>query len=121
MRYISSQGVEILVGRNNVQNDSLTTRIAHKGDLWLHVQKIHGSHVIIRCMGEDVDPQTLREAASLAAYHSQAADGAKVSVDYTRVKYVRKPSGALPGMVRYTDYSTIMAQADASLAERLKA
>ncbi|MBE6914359.1 MAG: fibronectin/fibrinogen-binding protein [Ruminococcaceae bacterium] len=121
LRYVSGTGVEILVGRSNVQNDRLTTKIAEKGDMWLHTQKIHGSHVIIRCAGADVDEQTLCEAASLAAYHSQASGGGKVPVDYTRVKYVKKPAGSLPGMVIYTDYSTISAEADEALAEKLKA
>jgi predicted ribosome quality control (RQC) complex YloA/Tae2 family protein len=121
LRYVSSSGLEILVGRSNAQNDQLTTKTAHRGDMWLHTQKIHGSHVIIRCAGAEVDEQTLTEAASLAALHSQAGDGGKVPVDYTRVKFVKKPSGAMPGMVVYTDYSTIIAQADEALAEKLKA
>ena len=89
--------------------------------MWLHVQKLHGSHVIIRCEGAEPDEQTLREAASLAALHSQASNGGKVPVDYTRVKYVKKPAGALPGMVVYTDYATLAAEADEALAEKLKA
>ncbi len=120
LSYMSSGGFEILVGRSNSQNDRLTLKIAHKGDIWLHTQKIHGSHVIIRCAGENVDDATLAEAASLAALHSQSSGGGKVSVDYTRVKFVKKPQGSLPGMVIYTDYSTILAEADESLAERLK-
>ncbi len=121
LRYRSSEGYEILVGRSNLQNDALTFKTAHKGDLWLHVQKIHGSHVIIRCEGVQPDDETLREAASLAALHSQAAEGGKVPVDYTRVKYVKKAAGALPGMVIYTDYATVVAEADEALAEKLKA
>ena len=120
LSYVSSGGYEILVGRSNTQNDRLTLKIAHKGDIWLHTQKIHGSHVIIRCAGEDVDDATLTEAASLAALQSQASEGGKVSVDYTRVKFVKKPQGSLPGMVIYTDYSTIIAEADEALAEKLK-
>ena len=120
LRYRSSEGVEILVGRSNVQNDKLTTKTAHKGDLWLHTQKVHGSHVVIRCAGEPVGDATLAEAAALAVYHSQASEGGKVPVDFTRIKYVKKPAGALPGMVVYTDYSTIVAEADAALAERLR-
>ena len=116
-----SGGFEILVGRSNLQNDLLTTKTARKGDLWLHVQKVHGSHVIIRCDGAEVDDRTLAEAASLAVYHSQAAGGGKVPVDYTRVKYVKKPAGALPGMVVYTDYATLIAEADEALADKLKA
>ena len=121
LRYRSTQGFEILVGRSNLQNDMLTTKTARKGDMWLHVQKLHGSHVIIRCEGAEPDEQTLREAASLAALHSQASNGGKVPVDYTRVKYVKKPAGALPGMVVYTDYATLAAEADEALAEKLKA
>ena len=121
LRFVSTAGWEILVGRSNVQNDKLTTKSAHKGDLWLHTQKIHGSHVIIRCEGAEVDDRTLREAASLAVLFSQAAEGGKVPVDYTRVKYVKKPAGALPGMVVYTDYSTVIAEADPALREKLKA
>ena len=121
LRYRSSTGVEILVGRSNLQNDALTTKTARKGDVWLHVQKVHGSHVLIRCDGGEVDAATLEEAASLAVYHSQAAEGGKIPVDYTRARYVKKPAGALPGMVVYTDYSTIIAAADAALAEKLKA
>ena len=120
LRYVSGTGIEILVGRSNSQNDILTTKTAHRGDLWLHVQKLHGSHVIVRCAGAEIDAQTLAEAASLAALHSQASLGGKVPVDYTRVKFVKKPAGALPGMVVYTDYATLIAEADEALAERLK-
>lgn len=120
LRFRSSGGFEILVGHSNVQNDKLTTKTARKGDLWLHTQKVHGSHVIIRCEGETPDEQTLREAACLAACYSQAAEGGKVPVDYTRAKYVKKPAGALPGMVVYTDYSTLVAEADPTLPEKLK-
>jgi len=121
LKYISGDGIEILVGRSNLQNDMLTLKTAHRGDMWLHTQKIHGSHVIIRCAGAVVSDETLFEAACLAALHSQAADGSKVPVDYTRVKYVKKTSGSLPGMVIYTDYSTIIASGDKSLADRLRA
>ena len=121
LRYVSSGGYEILVGRNNAQNDTLTLRTASKGDLWFHTQKIHGSHVILRCAGETPDEGSLREAASLAALHSQAAAGGRVSVDYTRVKLVKKPAGARPGMVVYTGQTTLAAEADEALAERLKA
>ena len=119
LRYVSSGGYEILVGRNNAQNDALTLRSAHKGDLWFHTQKIHGSHVILRCAGETPDEDSLREAASLAALHSQAAAGGRVPVDYTRVKLVKKPAGARPGMVVYTGQTTLAAEADEALAEKL--
>ena len=120
LRYVSDSGWEILVGRSNRQNDQLTLRTSDRGDIWLHVQKIHGSHVLIRCAGAEVDSETLSQAASLAALHSQASGGGKVPVDYTRAKYVKKPSGALPGMVIYSNYATIAAEADEALAQRLK-
>ena len=119
-RFRSDTGMEILVGRNNAQNDRLTTRDARRTDMWLHVQKIHGSHVIISCNGEMPDDITLEQAASLAVYYSQGRGGGKVPVDYTQVRFVKKPSGAMPGKVIYTDYYTMMAEADEALAERLE-
>ncbi|MBR1497405.1 MAG: NFACT family protein [Oscillospiraceae bacterium] len=120
LRYYSTGGYEIWVGRGNVQNDQLTLKLAHKGDLWFHTQKIHGSHVILRCAGAEPDAESLREAAALAATHSQASAGGKVPVDYTRVRFVKKPAGALPGMVIYTNQTTISASADPELEQRLK-
>ena len=120
MRFHSTEGFVIWVGRNNRQNDLLTLKQAAKGDLWLHAQKIHGSHVIIRCEGEEPPPRTLEQAAGIAAYYSQARGAGKVQVDYTMVRNVRKPSGALPGKVIYTDHKTMLAESDGALAERLK-
>ena len=115
----SSAGVRILVGRNNRQNDRLTTKDADKRDIWLHTQKIHGSHVILCTGGAEPDEQSLMEAASLAAYFSQAQGSTKVPVDYTPVKFVKKPAGAKPGMVVYTTYQTMLADPDEELAKRL--
>ena len=115
----SSAGLRILVGRNNRQNDRLTTKDADKRDVWLHTQKIHGSHVILCTGGAEPDEQSLMEAASLAAYFSQAQGSAKVPVDYTPVKFVKKPAGARPGMVVYTTYQTLLADPDESLVKRL--
>lgn len=120
LRFRSSSGMEILVGRNNTQNDALTTKQARRTDMWLHAQKIHGSHVIIVCAGEEPDDATLGEAATLAAYFSQGREGGKVPVDYTHVRFVKKPSGALPGMVTYTDFRTLIVEPDEALAERLR-
>ncbi len=101
----------MLVGKNNTKNHRLTTKQADKGDLWFHVQKIHGSHVILCLDGGEADPQSILEAAQLAAYYSQARDGgAKTPVDYTPVKYVKKPAAAKPGMVVYTTYQTILVE-----------
>ena len=115
----SSAGLRILVGRNNRQNDRLTAKDAEKWDIWLHTQKIHGSHVILCTGGAAPDEQSLLEAASLAAYFSQAQDSTKVPVDYTPVKYVKKPAGAKPGMVVYTTYNTVLADPSAELMKRL--
>ena len=115
----SSAGLRILVGRNNRQNDRLTAKDAEKWDLWLHTQKIHGSHVILCTGGVEPDEQSLLEAASLAAYFSQAQDSTKVPVDYTPVKFVKKPAGARPGMVVYTTYNTMLADPDAALVKKL--
>lgn len=115
----SSAGLRILVGRNNRQNDRLTTKDADKRDIWLHTQKIHGSHVIICTGGAEPDEQSLMEAASLAAYFSQAQGSTKVPVDYTPVKFVKKPAGAKPGMVVYTTYQTMLADPDEELVKRL--
>ena len=115
----SSAGLRILVGRNNRQNDRLTTKDADKRDVWLHTQKIHGSHVILCTGGAEPDGQSLMEAASLAAYFSQAQGSTKVPVDYTPVKFVKKPAGAKPGMVVYTTYQTMLADPDEELVKHL--
>lgn len=105
IRY-EKEGIEILVGRNNLQNDRLTFKIARKTDTWLHTKNIHGSHVIIR--SSEVSDSVLLYAAQLAAQHSQAKDTSRVEVDYTLVKFVHKEAGSKPGMVVYTDYHTII-------------
>lgn len=120
LRFISSDGYEILVGRNNSQNDELTTKTARRTDIWLHTKSVHGSHVVICCEGLTPPEKTIEEAASLAVYFSQGREGGKTAVDYTMVRFVKKPSGALPGKVIYTDYSTIMAEADEKLMEAMK-
>ncbi len=120
LRYLSDDGFEILVGRSNLQNDELTTKKARRTDYWLHTQKIHGSHVIIRCAGEEPPQKTIEQAACLAAYHSHGRDGGKIPVDYTMLRFVRKPSGSLPGKVIYTDYKTLIVQPDEALEQRLR-
>lgn len=120
MEFRSGAGLRISVGKNNSQNDLLTTKSAGRGDIWLHTQKIHGSHVILWTDGADPDAQSLTEAATLAAYYSQAKDSKKVSVDYTPVRFVKKPAGARPGMVVYTTYQTAVVDPDAELARKLR-
>ncbi len=105
--YKSKEGFKIAVGKNNLQNDLLTTRLASKLDLWFHTKDIHGSHVIVFCNGNEVCDETLLFAATLAAKNSKARYSSKVPVDYTYIKYVKKPSKAKAGMVIYTDNKTI--------------
>ena len=119
LRFVSDSGYEILVGRSNMQNETLTHRTARRTDLWLHVQKLHGSHVIIRCNDTTPDASTIAQAASLAVYYSQGRGGGKVPVDVTQVRRVRKAPGGLPGMVLYTEYATEIADSDEALVQRL--
>jgi len=113
LRFKSSDGYDIFVGKNNRQNDWLTLRQASSNDIWLHTKNIHGSHVIIKKRQSDIPETTLKEAAILAAYFSKARYSANVPVDYTTVKNVSKPSGAKPGMVIYVNYKTITVTPDA--------
>lgn len=108
MRFVSTEGVPIYVGRNNRQNDELTFRSARKDDIWLHAQKVHGSHVIIACAGAPVSDDTVTQAAQLAAHYAETAGGQNIPVDVTPVKQVKKPAGAKPGMVIYHTYRTVV-------------
>lgn len=121
LKFRSSDGFDILVGRNNRQNDQLTLKTAKATDIWLHTQGLAGSHVIIRTEGREVPEQTLFEAAMLAAYHSKGRESSQVPVDYTAVKFVKKPAGAKPGMVIFTNNRTLFVAPDEALCERLKA
>ena len=116
----SSAGLRISVGRNNRQNDLLTCKEAAPGDLWFHTQKIHGSHVILHTAGQPADEQSMREAAQLAAYYSRARESQNVPVDYTPVRYVKKPAGAKPGMVIYTTYRTVYVTPEESQVKTLR-
>ena len=119
LRFRSDDGLSILVGRNNTQNDRLTLKEARKQDLWLHAQRIPGSHVIVETNGEPAPARTVEQAAVLAALHSKARDSALVPVDYAEVRFVKKPTGAAPGKVIYTDYHTAYVRPDETLAQRL--
>ena len=107
MEFTASDGKRLLVGRNNRQNDQLTLKIANKNDIWLHTQNIPGSHVILETGGKEPSQEILEEAAALAAYHSKARDSAQVPVDYCPVRYVKKPAGAKPGMVIFSNQHTL--------------
>ena len=119
-RFVTDDGFEVLAGRSNVQNDELTTKTGRRTDYWFHTQRLHGSHVILRCNGLEPTELAIAQASAIAAYYSQGREGGKVPVDYTMLRFVRKPSGALPGKVIYTDYKTIMTGADEALVKRLK-
>ena len=108
MRFESTDGYPIYVGRNNRQNDELTFKLARKDDLWLHASKVHGSHVIISCGGTTPPDDTVTQAAQLAAYYSEAAGGQNISVDATLVKQVKKTPDRKPGMVIYHTYRTVI-------------
>lgn len=121
--FISSDGFDILVGRNNHQNDRLTLKQSERRDLWLHAKDIPGTHVIVRLPADlksiDALPdRTLEEAAALAAYFSKASESDKVPVDYTFRSNVRKPSGSKPGMVIYDNYWTIMVNPQSAIIKR---
>ena len=120
VKYLSSDGFTIYSGRNNVGNDRLTFKIASKLDMWLHVSKIPGSHTVIIANGQEIPERTISEAASIAAFNSSGKENGKVSVDYTIIKNVKKPSGAKPGMVIYDNYKTIVVEPDRKLEESLK-
>lgn len=116
--YKSSEGVPILVGKNNKQNEYLTLKLANKYDTWLHAKDIPGSHVVIR--SEQFGETTLLEAATIAAYFSKAKQSSNVAIDYTKVRYVKKPNGAKPGFVIYTNQKTLYVTPDEEMVRKLK-
>ncbi len=104
--YLSSDGFDIYVGKNNIQNDELTFKMANGGDWWFHAKKIPGSHVVLLTGGKEVPDRAFEEAASLAAFYSKGKNQEKVEIDYVMRKEVKKPGGAKPGfVVYYTNYS----------------
>lgn len=117
-RFVASDGTEILVGKNNLQNDQLTLKQARKTDIWLHAKNIPGSHVIVK--SADPSEETLLEAAELAAYFSKFRQSAQVPVDYVAVKHVHKPNGAKPGFVIYENQKTLFVTPEESVIEQLR-
>ncbi|MFD2116923.1 NFACT family protein [Paenibacillus yanchengensis] len=117
LHYTSSEGITIIVGKNNTQNDYLTNKVAHVSDTWLHTKDIPGSHVVIR--STDFGEATLQEAAILAAYYSQARNSSSVPVDYTTIRHVRKPNGAKPGFVIYDQQKTIYVTPEENFVQSL--
>lgn len=119
-RYRSSDGFLILVGRNNLQNDKLTLHTARGKDLWFHVKDAPGSHTVVMSEGKDIPLTTQNEAAMLAVVHSSLNGGAKVAVDYTEVRNIRKTGDLKPGMVLYEKYETGYITPEAGIEERLR-
>ena len=108
LHFVSKDGFDIYVGKNNTQNDYVTTKLANSQDIWFHTKNIHGSHTVIKLgLDKNVPESTMREAAQLAAYYSKARESSQVPVDYCPVKNVKKPNGAKPGMVIYEGYNTV--------------
>ncbi|WP_433707143.1 Rqc2 family fibronectin-binding protein [Paenibacillus illinoisensis] len=116
-QFTSTEGIDILVGKNNLQNEYVTNRLASANDTWLHTKDIPGSHVVIR--STDFGEATLEEAAQLAAYFSQAKESSSVPVDYTYIRHVRKPSGAKPGFVIYDHQKTLFVTPNEELVKSL--
>ncbi|MCH6268929.1 Rqc2 family fibronectin-binding protein [Neobacillus citreus] len=116
--YQSSDGTEIIVGKNNKQNDYLTNKLAARDEIWLHTKDIPGSHVVIR--SKEPSDGTIHEAAMLAAYFSKAKNSSSVPVDFTKVRHVKKPSGAKPGFVIYDHQQTVYVTPDEEMVLKLK-
>ncbi|MFC3882635.1 NFACT family protein [Bacillus songklensis] len=116
--YQSSDGTEILVGKNNKQNEYLTNRLAGRDEIWLHTKDIPGSHVVIR--SHTPSEETILEAAHLAAYFSKAKSSSSVPVDYTKVRHVKKPSGSKPGFVIYENQQTVYVTPNEELVLKLR-
>ena len=113
----STEGYRILVGKNNTQNDYITTKLSAKNDLWFHTKNIPGSHVVVMCGGDEVSDETVIFAATLAANNSNASNSSNVPVDYTYIKNVKKPAGAKPGMVIYTTNKTVYVTPERSIMQ----
>ncbi|WP_100011015.1 Rqc2 family fibronectin-binding protein [Lentibacillus sediminis] len=116
--YMATDGTEILVGKNNKQNEYVTNRIARQDEIWLHTKDIPGSHVVIR--NSDPSEETLAEAAEIAAYFSKSKGSSSVPVDYTKIRHVKKPNGAKPGYVIYDNQKTLFVTPEEKTIEKLK-
>lgn len=120
LEFTSTSGYKILCGKNNSQNDYLTTKLANKLDYWFHVKGAPGSHVLLVTGGDEPDAVDFTEAATVAAYYSKLSDGESVPVDYTLAKNVKKPSGSKPGFVTYSTNYTAYVTPSSEVIERLK-
>ena len=120
MKFESSDGYTIYVGKNNTQNDYITHKLARSEDIWLHTKDFHGSHAVIKKEhGKEIPDNTILEGAELAAYYSKARNSTKIPVDYTQIKYVKKPPKSRPGMVIYDNFATIYVDSDDKIFEKI--
>lgn len=121
MKFESSDGYTIYVGKNNTQNDYITHKLARSEDIWLHTKDFHGSHAVIKKEhGKEIPDNTILEGAELAAYYSKARNSTKIPVDYTQIKYVKKPPKSRPGMVIYDNFATIYVDSDDKIFEKIR-
>ena len=121
LEFLTDGGYRILCGKNNSQNDYITTKVAAKNDYWFHTKNIPGSHVVMVCGGEEPPEADFTQAAMIAAYYSKAQKGQNVAVDYTHAGNVKKPKGSKPGYVIYnTNWTAFVNAPDAGYIERLK-
>ena len=117
LRYTSSDGFDIYVGKNNYQNEEVTFKIANGNDWWFHAKGIPGSHVVVRTEGKELPDRTFEEAAALAAWYSKGRDNDKVEIDYIQRKHVKKAAGGAPGFVIYHTNYSLMAEPKLVLPE----
>ena len=118
--YLSSEGFHILVGKNNYQNDLISTKMGKNDDCWLHVKGLPGSHVLVIANGRFISEQTLLEGGNLAAWYSKARGSLNISVDYVEYKYVKKTSKSKPGMVVFTNQKSMVVSPDVEFIEKIK-
>ena len=116
-QYLTKDGIEIDIGKNNLQNDYLTFKYAHRYDMWFHAKDMPGSHVIVKA--QDLDEYTIRLAAKIAAYYSKGKNSSSVPVNYTLVKTLKKPAGSKPGKVILDNYKTIYIDPDDEFLQEL--
>lgn len=119
-KFLSSDGFTFFAGKNNKQNEKLTLKDSQKSDLWFHIRNAAGSHVVIKTDGREASDTAIFEAATVAAYYSKRASDGKADIDYTLVKYVKKPAGAKTGMVIYENFKSITVKPDIDIVEKLR-
>ena len=121
LHFVTSDGFDVYCGKNNIQNDYVTTKLADKNDYWFHVKNAAGSHVVLKCGDTEPPAQSFTECAKIALYYSSERENPQTAVDYTKARYVKKPSVAKPGFVIYKKNYTAYVTADKSEVQKLSA